>query len=114
MDEIVEAEGTLAIPGLINNHTHGTAYGPLFPSEHGGLSREQVRANLDRHLLEGTTTVLCVDGFITAAALAQTNDDHPVTVRLASCNTPALWVPDIHPRWSGSMLAFAGLSPRLT
>ena len=88
-DEIVEAEGALAIPGLINNHTHGTAYGPLFPSGHEGLPREQVRANLDRHLLEGTTTVLCVDGFVTAEALAQTNDDHPVTVKLASCNTPA-------------------------
>jgi imidazolonepropionase-like amidohydrolase len=88
-DEIVEAEGTLAIPGLINNHTHGTAYGPLFPSGHEGLPYEQVRANLDRHLLEGTTTVLCVDGFITAEALARTNDDHPVTVKLASCNTPA-------------------------
>jgi imidazolonepropionase-like amidohydrolase len=88
-DEIVEAGGTLAIPGLINNHTHGTAYGPLFPSGHRGLAHEQVRANLDRHLLEGTTTVLCVDGFVTAEALARTNDDHPVTVKLASCNTPA-------------------------
>ena len=88
-DEIVEAGGTLAIPGLINNHTHGTAYGPLFPSGHKGLAHEQVRANLDRHLLEGTTTVLCVDGFVTAEALARTNDDHPVTVKLASCNTPA-------------------------
>jgi len=88
-DEIVAAGGTLAIPGLINNHTHGTAYGPLFPSGHKGLAHEQVRANLDRHLLEGTTTVLCVDGFVTAEALARTNDDHPVTVKLASCNTPA-------------------------
>ncbi len=48
-----------------------------------------MRANLDRHLLEGTTTVLCVDGFVTADAVARTNDDHPITVRLASCNTPA-------------------------
>lgn len=89
VDEIIDAAGRLAIPGLINNHTHGTAYGPLFPSGHKGLSPEQVRANLDRHLLEGTTTVLCVDGFVTAEALARTNDDHPVNVRLASCNTPA-------------------------
>jgi imidazolonepropionase-like amidohydrolase len=89
VDEIVDAVGGLAIPGLINNHTHGTAYGPLFPSGHEGLSPGQVRANLDRHLREGTTTVLCVDGFVTAEALARTNDDHPVNVRLASCNTPA-------------------------
>jgi imidazolonepropionase-like amidohydrolase len=88
-DEIVEAEGRLAIPGLINNHTHGTAYGPLFPSGHEGLSREQVHANLDRHLLEGTTTVLCVDGFVTAEALAGSNEAHPLNIKLASCNTPA-------------------------
>jgi imidazolonepropionase-like amidohydrolase len=89
VDEIVAAAGALAIPGLINNHTHGTAYGPLFPSGHEGLAPEQVRANLDRHLLEGTTTVLCVDGFVTADAAARTDGDHPVTVKLASCNTPA-------------------------
>ncbi|MEU0991547.1 amidohydrolase family protein [Streptomyces sp. NPDC005953] len=89
VDEIVAAAGSLALPGLINNHTHGTAYGPLFPSGHEGLPPGQVLANLDRHLLEGTTTVLCVDGFVTAEAVARTDEDHPVTVRLASCNTPA-------------------------
>lgn len=88
VDNIVEAAGKLAIPGLINNHTHGTAYGPLFPSGHEGLPHEQVRANLDRHLLEGTTTALCVDGFVTAEEAMETNDDHAVNVKLASCNTP--------------------------
>ncbi|MEU8040745.1 hypothetical protein [Streptosporangium sp. NPDC049078] len=89
VDEIVDAAGMLMIPGLINNHTHGTAYGPLFPSGHVGLPHEQVLANLDRHLLEGTTTVLCVDGFVTAEALARTGEVHPINVKLASCNTPA-------------------------
>jgi imidazolonepropionase-like amidohydrolase len=86
---LVDAGGMLVIPGLINNHTHGTAFGPLFASGHEGLAHEQVLANLDRHLLEGTTTVLCVDGFVTADALARTDEAHPVTVKLASCNTPA-------------------------
>ncbi|MFD9702729.1 amidohydrolase family protein [Lentzea sp. NPDC059081] len=87
--EVVEAAGMLVLPGLINNHTHGTAFGPLFPSGHEPLSPAQVLANLDRHLLEGTTTLLCVDGFITAEGVARTDEAHPVTVRAASCNTPA-------------------------
>ncbi len=87
--EIVDAAGMLVIPGLVNSHTHGTAYGPLFPSGHEGLPHSQVLANLDRHLLEGTTTLLCVDGFVTAEELARTSEAHPVNIKLASCNTPA-------------------------
>ncbi|MFC6021763.1 amidohydrolase family protein [Plantactinospora solaniradicis] len=89
VDEIVDANGMLVIPGLINHHTHGTGYVPLFPSGHSGLPHAQVLANLDRHLLEGTTTVLCVDGFVTAQALAGTGGAHPINLRFASCNIPS-------------------------
>jgi imidazolonepropionase-like amidohydrolase len=88
-DRVLDAAGKLVLPGVINNHSHGTAFGPLFPSGHQGLPAEQVLANLDRHLREGTTTLLCVDGFVTAEQLAATRERHPINIGLASCNTPA-------------------------
>lgn len=88
-DQIIAASGKVVIPGIINNHTHGTAFGPLFPSGHTALAETQVLTNLDTHLSQGTTTVLCVDGFVTGAALERTNAAHPMNVMLASCNTPS-------------------------
>src|SRR5262249_20316207 len=89
VDRSLDASGKLVLPGVINNHSHGTAFGPLFPSGHQGLPAEQVLATLDRHLREGTTTLLCVDGFVTAEQLAATRAQHPINIGLACCNTPA-------------------------
>src|SRR5690606_30002923 len=46
---IIDGEGLVVWPGLINHHTHGTVPGPLFPSGEPALPEEQVRRNLDRH-----------------------------------------------------------------
>ncbi len=84
---VVHASGQIVMPGVINTHAHGCSPGPLNPIGSPPLSEQNMRAQLDRHLAGGETTVLCVCGFcLPKAALAK---DHPVRVCLATSHTPA-------------------------
>ncbi|HEY8418485.1 MAG TPA: amidohydrolase family protein [Limnochordales bacterium] len=85
---VIDGSGLVAWPGLINHHTHGTVPGPLFPSGEPALPIEQVRRNLDRHLSEGVTTLVNVDGFALPAEAALVAD-HPMRVLLATAHLPA-------------------------
>jgi len=85
---VIEADQKLVIPGIINAHAHGTTLGPLFPSAAEPLPREQVIENLDEHMLEGTTTLLNVDGFATIEEVEATNSVHPVRIKTATSHTP--------------------------
>lgn len=87
-DRVIDATDRVVMPGVINNHAHGIAFGPIFPSGHEPLPREQVLKNLDRHLLEGSTTLLSLDGFITPQEVEETRRHHPMNIYAATCNTP--------------------------
>ncbi|HLT59120.1 MAG TPA: amidohydrolase family protein [Limnochordales bacterium] len=85
---VIDGQGLMVWPGIINHHAHGAVPGPLFPSGEPPLPVEQVRANLDRHLREGVTTLVNVCGFCLpeeAAAVA----DHPVRILLTTAHLEA-------------------------
>jgi imidazolonepropionase-like amidohydrolase len=87
-EEVIDARGKLVIPGVINHHAHGISYGPLFASGAPPLPRDQVKKNLDRHLLEGTTTILCADGFVTAEEVSEAGKSHPIRLLAGTTHTP--------------------------
>lgn len=87
-DIIIDAEGGFLIPGLINGHTHGFTLGPLFPSATRPLPFMFALRNLNRHLLQGTTTLLNADGFALPEEVEIMNKFHPVKIKMATSHTP--------------------------
>ena len=88
-DRLIDAEGGLIVPGLINMHTHVVCFGPLCPGlPRDGAPEERVLANLNNHLLQGTTTVLSLDGFGLPFENDAINKIHPVNVKMATLHTP--------------------------
>jgi len=87
-DTVINAQGHIVIPGMINAHAHGVGFGPLFPSAASALTREHVLKNLDRHLHFGTTSVIDGDGFALPQEVHEANKAHPVNVFLATTHMP--------------------------
>ena len=87
-DRVIDAKGGLVLPGLINMHAHGVSLGPFFPYGWRRLSTEKVLANLDTHLLQGTTTILNGDGLALPFEVETVNKLHPVNVKTCTLHTP--------------------------
>ncbi|MBI4495806.1 MAG: amidohydrolase [Deltaproteobacteria bacterium] len=88
LKERIDARQKDVFPGLMNNHAHGVTGGPLFASAAPALSEEQVRKNLHRHLLEGTTTVINVDGFALKEEVERARRLSPLRIEMTTINTP--------------------------
>lgn len=80
-DLLINAEGDYLIPGLINTHSHGFTLGPLFASANRPIALPLVFRNLNRHLLQGTTTLLNVDGFALMEEVDIVNKLHPIKIK---------------------------------
>jgi imidazolonepropionase-like amidohydrolase len=86
---VIDCSDRLVIPGMVNHHTHGCHYGPLWPSASPTLSADQVLYFMDKHLLGGTTTVLNICGFATVDDVTSATAAHPLQAKSATSYTPA-------------------------
>ena len=88
-DRTIDANGMMVIPGVANHHAHGITFGPhlcgLRP-----LFREQVLENLNRHLLQGETTILSQDGLATPEEVNETDRSHPINLKTCTARIPSL------------------------
>jgi hypothetical protein len=86
---VIDCTGRLLIPGMVNHHTHGCHYGPLWPSASPTLPADRVLYFMDKHLLGGTTTILNICGFATVDDVTSATAAHPLQVKSATSYTPA-------------------------
>lgn len=85
---VVDATGCTIIPGIINSHAHGCICGPSMPSGSAAIPFQDVRYFRNRHLLQGTTTLLNVCGLafpdeINGGILSA----HPMDVHVSTSHT---------------------------
>ena len=86
---IVDAAGGFVIPGLINHHTHCITRGPS-PCDYAlpGIPKARVIQNLNQHLLEGETTIVNQDGFVSTKELEEARSLTPMLLQTFSLQMP--------------------------
>jgi hypothetical protein len=87
-EEVVDCSGKCIMPGMINHHQHGVTFGPMFASGCENYGRDFIMNHLDRSLLQGHTTVLNVDGFVTMDEVKETQRHHPIRIKTATTHAP--------------------------
>lgn len=87
-DEVVDCIGKAIMPGMINQHQHGVTFGPIFASGMVNYGRDRIMELLDRNFLQGCTTVLNVDGFVTMDEVNETQKCHPMRIKTATTHAP--------------------------
>lgn len=88
-DLAINAQNGFVIPGIINHHAHNVTLGPA-GNVIGSIpySKPRVLQNLRKHLLDGTTTIVNVDGMATQDEVAEARSLTPMLVQTMSTHTP--------------------------
>lgn len=85
----IDATGCTVIPGVINAHAHGCIHGPSMPSGSVPIRDDDVAYYRNRHLLEGTTTLLNVCGLALPREIdLRSETRHPLDVQVSTAHTP--------------------------
>lgn len=79
-DTVLDLGGRTVVPGAINAHAHAAAPGPRFASGTPGVPLSEALGNLRRHLVQGHTTVVDLDGFKLPEETAEVRSAQPVKV----------------------------------
>lgn len=88
-DLAINARNGFVIPGIINHHAHNVTLGPA-GNVIGTIpySKPRVLQNLHKHLLDGTTTIVNVDGIATQEEVAEARSLTPMLIQAMSTHTP--------------------------
>jgi len=85
----INAEGGFVIPGIIDHHCHAISNAPFLDGNaEPPRSREKWIQNLNTHMIQGSTTLVNVDGFGTMEDLAEARRFTPTLVQTMSTHTP--------------------------
>ncbi len=85
---ILDAAGCTTLPGIINAHAHGCLWGPTMPSGSLPFSHSDVIYHRNRHLLDGTTTLLNVCGLALAPEIGAAGG-HTLDIHVSTAHTPS-------------------------
>lgn len=81
----IDAAGCTVLPGIINAHAHGCISGPSMPSGSVPLMSDEIEYNRNRHMLQGTTTLLNVCGLAFPDEINAT--DHPLDIHVSTAHS---------------------------
>lgn len=89
MYEVLDASGRIALPGIVNAHAHGILPDvPLFSSGSQGLKMDEAMENAQKHLSEGTTSILNADGFANPLSALFFRDSAHANIMTAVARSP--------------------------